>query len=98
MATYVVMINYTDKGIQTIKDSPNRFSKSKEEARSFGCEVKAFYLTMGVCDIIEIIDAPDDESVAKLTLAVSAGGNVRTTTMRAFSEVEFQSIVNSLPV
>ena len=97
MATYIVLINYTDKGIQTIKDSPARFAKSKEEAHSFGCEVKAFYLTTGSYDIVEVIEAPDDLSIAKLTLAVGSGGNVRTITLRAFSEAEFKSIVQSLP-
>jgi uncharacterized protein with GYD domain len=97
MATYIVMINYTDKGIQTIKDSPSRLARSKDEARSFGCEVKSFYLTMGTYDIIEIVEAPDDESIAKLTLAVASGGNVRTTTLRAFQEVEFEAIVRGLP-
>ena len=98
MPTYIVLINYTDKGIQTIKDSPGRLASSKEEARAFGCEVKAFYLTMGPHDIVEVIDAPDDQSIARLTLAVAAGGNVRTTTMRAFPEEEFRSIVQSLPL
>jgi uncharacterized protein with GYD domain len=97
MATYIVLINYTDKGIQTIKDSPARLASSKEEARSFGCEVKAFYLTMGAYDIIEVIEAPDDRSIARLTLAVASGGNIRTTTLRAFPEAEFKSIVESLP-
>jgi len=97
MATYIVLMNYTDKGIQTVRESPARFTASKEKARSFGCEVKAFYLTTGSYDIVEVIDAPDDLSIAKLTLAVGSGGNVRTTTMRAFSEAEFKSIVQSLP-
>lgn len=97
MATYVVLIEYTDKGIQTIKESPARFAHSEEAARAFGCEVKAFYLTMGAHDIVEIIEAPDDQSMAKLVLAVASGGNVRTTTMRAFTEAEFNSIVGALP-
>ena len=98
MATYIVLINYTDKGIQTIKDSPARLASSKEAARAFGCEVKAFYLTMGSYDMVEVIEAPDDRSIARLTLAVAAGGNVRTTTLRAFPEAEFKSIVESLPL
>ena len=96
MATYIVLINYTDKGIQTIKDSPARLEKSKEEARAYGCEVKSFYLTLGSCDIVEVIEAPDDQSIAKLTLAVASGGNVRSTTMRALPEEEFKSVVEAL--
>ena len=42
MATYIVLISYTDQGIRTIRDSPARLARSKEEARSFGCELKAF--------------------------------------------------------
>lgn len=97
MATYIVLINYTDKGIQTIKDSPARLAKSKDEARAFGCEVVAFYLTMGLYDIVEVIEAPDDQCVARLALAQGSGGNIRTMTLRAFPEGEFRSLVESLP-
>lgn len=97
MPTYIVMITYTDQGIRTIKESPERLARSKHEARAFGCDVKAFYLTMGApFDIIEIVDAPDDESMARLTLAVASGGNVRTRTARAFSESEFGPLVAAL--
>jgi len=97
MATYIVLISYTDQGIRTIKDSPARLVRSKEEARSFGCEVKAFYLTMGSYDVVEVIEAFDDRSIARLALAVGSDGNVRTTMLRAFPEAEFRSIVESLP-
>ena len=53
---------------------------------------------MGTHDMVEVIEAPDDRSIARLTLAVAAGGNVRTTTLRAFPEAEFKSIVESLPL
>jgi uncharacterized protein with GYD domain len=97
MPTYILLINYTDKGVESIKKSPERLARSKDEARSFGCEVKSFYLTMGSYDIVEVIEAPDDESITRLALAVALAGNVRTTTLRAFSEKEFEKIVRSLP-
>ena len=52
---------------------------------------------MGSYDIVEVIEAPDDESITRLALAVALAGNVRTTTLRAFSEKEFEKIVRSLP-
>jgi len=96
MPTYIVLLNYTDQGIRTARESPDRFTKSQGEARSFGCEVKAFYATMGPYDFIEVIDAPDDASIAKLVLSVGSAGNVRTTTLRAFDEGQFRAVAAGL--
>jgi len=62
-----------------------------------GGEFKGFYLTMGRYDLISIIEVPDDESVAKLALAIGSGGTIRTETLRAFTEDEYRQIVASLP-
>ncbi len=55
------------------------------------------YLTMGAYDLIVILEAPSDEVVAKFVLTLGALGNVRTTTLKAFTEAEFGEIVAGLP-
>jgi len=60
-------------------------------------ELKSWYLTMGQYDIVGVIEAPDDETMAKVALALGALGNFRTETMRAFSEEEYRAIVAALP-
>ena len=97
MATYIVLINYTDQGIRNIKDSPNRAKAARQALRDMGGDMKTLYLTMGSYDLVAIVEAPSEEVAVKFLLATGAHGNVRTTTLRAFSEDEFRDIVQSLP-
>ncbi len=97
MPTYVSLINYTDQGIRNVKDSPKRLDAAKKLLKDLGGELKAFYLTMGGYDIVTVAEAPNDESVAKFVLALASSGNVRTTTMKAFSEAEYRKLIAGLP-
>ncbi len=97
MSTYILLLNYTQQGIENVKESPARLDKARDLLQTLGGEVKDFYLTMGSHDIVVVIEAPDDETVAKFVLTAGSHGNVRTTTPKAFSEDEFRSIIGSLP-
>lgn len=97
MADFIVLFNFTEQGIRNIKESPGRVEEARELFRKMGAEVKAFYMVMGRYDTIFLIEAPDDETVARACLALGALGNVRTETLRAFSEDEYRKIVSSLP-
>lgn len=97
MATYVMLFRFTEKGVQNIKDSPTRVEQAKELFRSLGAQVKEFYALMGQYDTIFIVEAPDDETIVKAALAVGSMGNVRTETLRAFTEDEFREMVAALP-
>lgn len=97
MPTYISLVNYTDQGIRNIKDSPKRLDAAKKLLKDLGGELKAFYLTMGAYDIVIVAEAPSDEVVAKFSLAAASLGNVRTTTLKAFTEAEFRKIVGTLP-
>ena len=96
MATYLLLLNYTDQGIRNIKESPKRVDAARALARKHGAELKEFYLTMGAYDIVTVVEAPSDEAVAKFVLATGALGNVRSTTLKAFPEAEFRKIVGAL--
>ena len=97
MSTYILLINYTQQGIENIKEGPGRLDAAKETVKAVGGEVKGFYLTMGRYDLVSIIEAPDDESVAKLVLAFGSGGAIRTETLRAFTEDEYRQLIAALP-
>ncbi len=97
MAIYIMLVNYTQQGIENVKDSPDRLDRAKELLQSLGGEVRDFYLTMGAYDAVATIEAPDDETVAKFLLAAGSHGNVRTTTLKAFPEEQFREIVRALP-
>jgi len=97
MATYVMLVNYTQKGIENIKESPARLDAVKQAFQAMGGELKQFYLVLGRYDIVVVGEVPDDETAAKLALAVGSGGSVRTETLKAFSEDEYRNIIAALP-
>ena len=97
MATYILLSRFTQQGLQTIKDGPPRLDAAKETLRGLGAELKHFYLALGEYDAVAIIEAPDDETVARASLAIGSQGNVRIETLRAFKEDEYRKLVGSLP-
>ena len=97
MPTYIVLLNYTQQGIQKIKESPARLDAAKKAFKDMGAELKQWYLAMGRYDAVVIAEAPNDETVAKLALAVGSRGAVHTETLRAFTEDEYRKIITALP-
>ena len=97
MATYISLISLTQKGIEDIKESPTRLNRAKELFKAMGAELKEFYLVTGRFDMVVVSEAPDDETVAKVALAIGSAGAIRTETLRAFTEEEYKSIIASLP-
>lgn len=97
MRHYVTLVNWTDQGIRNVKDSPKRAEAFEAAVKAAGGSVKEMFLVMGAYDLLVITELPSDEAVAMLTLGTAALGNVRTTTMRAFTRQQFHDIVASLP-
>jgi len=97
MASYIILVNYTQKGIENIKESPKRLGDVKNAFKAMGAELKAFYLVVGRYDIVIVAESPNDETAAKLALLIGSKGNVRTETLRAFNEEEYRSIISALP-
>ena len=96
MATYIMLMNWTDQGIKSVKDSPKRLHAARELAKKGGCELRDFYMTIGKHDMIAVLDAPDDEAAAKFVLSVAGGGNIRTTTLKAFREDAYRKVIGAL--
>ena len=96
MAKYVVLMSWTDQGIKAIKDSPKRLDAGKALAKKLGGELKKFYMTMGAYDMVGIVEMPDDAAAAKFATSLGSLGNVRTTTLRAFSEDDYRGIIKTL--
>ena len=97
MPTFITLFNWTQQGIERVKESPNRIDAARQAFQSAGGELKAWYLTMGRYDGVVIAEAPDDETLARLLLATGMLGNIRTETLRAFTEDEFRNLVGQLP-
>ena len=96
MARYIELLNWTEQGVKNVKDSPKRLDAGRELAKKMGCEIREAYMTMGACDMVVIVEAPNDEAIAKFNLTLAMGGNVRTTTLKAFSEDAYRKIVGGL--
>ena len=96
MATYIVLTNFTDQGVRNVKDSPKRADAVKKLAKKFGVTAKEFFWTLGSYDLVAIFEAPDEESMTAVGLAIGAAGNVRTQTMRAFSKDEMSAVLAKL--
>jgi len=96
MATYIVLSSFTDQGIRNVKETAKRADAVKELAKKFGATAKEFFWTLGNYDVVVIFEAPDDASMTALGLAIGAGGNVRTQTLRAFSREEMNGVLAKL--
>lgn len=97
MVTYVGLMSFTDKGIQTIKDTTKRAAAAKEAAKKAGVNLREILWTMGEFDLVSIIEANDEQALAAFSLATAAQGNVRFHSLRAYSSSEMDAILAKLP-
>lgn len=97
MPNYILLNSYTQHGIADVKRSPERIDRLKQTFKANGAEIKQVFLVMGRYDTVLLVEAPNDETCARLCLEIGTAGNVRTETLRAFSEDEFRKIVSVLP-
>ena len=96
LTQYISLVKYTTKGIEKIKESPNRLDAFKGLCESMGATLDGFYLTMGQYDIVTVMDAPDPETVAKILLTTTSGGSISSETFPAFSEAEYRKLIAEL--
>ena len=97
MATYIMLLNWTEQGIQNVKDSPKRLDSARKAFRAAGAKLKEFYMAIGRYDMVAVAEAPDDETIARIALMLGSAGNVRTETLKAFTEAEYRKIIGGLP-
>ncbi|APR36041.1 MULTISPECIES: GYD domain-containing protein [unclassified Paraburkholderia] len=96
MATYIMLVNWTDQGIRNVKDTVKRAKAFEETARSLGTSIGSLKWTLGAYDLVVTYDCPDDETATRIGLALGLQGNVRTSTLRAFGEDEMERILAGL--
>ena len=96
MPTYVNLISWTDQGVKNFKDTVSRAKEAEDAMAKLGVSITSIYWTLGPHDIVVISEAQDDESATAALLALCSQGNLRTTTMRAFSAAEMEGIIQKL--
>jgi uncharacterized protein with GYD domain len=97
MPQYVALIDWTDQGVRNFKDSVDRYEAAEGAVNDLGATFTNIWWTLGGHDIVATIDAPDDETVAAALLAVAGQGNIRSTTLRAFSREEMRAVIAKAP-
>jgi uncharacterized protein with GYD domain len=96
MATYVVLMNWTDQGIKAAKQTVDRYHDAKKLIEGAGGTVESIYWTIGSHDLVVVTTAPDDETLAAILLSIAGAGNLRTQTLRAFTESEMTSVIGKM--
>jgi uncharacterized protein with GYD domain len=97
MPTYIGLFKFTDQGIKDIKSAPARAEEAIKGVQTMGGKVLGVYTVMGEYDYVTIGEFPSDEVATTFSLALGSRGNVRTTTLRAFTKEEFAEMVKKLP-
>jgi uncharacterized protein with GYD domain len=97
MSNYVILMKLTEQGAKTIKDAPGRMEAGIKAFEKMGGKVIGFYAVMGEYDYVGVGEAPSDEVATTFSLALGSLGNVKTTTLRAYTKEEFAAMVKKLP-
>jgi uncharacterized protein with GYD domain len=96
MPLFVILGNWTQKRMETIKDLPEQIKRGKNVFESLGIEIKALVFTLGRYDMVGICEAPDKETITKALLSWSMKGLIRTETLAGFSEEEICELVEGI--
>jgi uncharacterized protein with GYD domain len=93
MPIYVTLINWTDQGRKDVATLPDRVNAVNKRMTEAGAKIIGNYVAMGRYDQIAIVEAPNDETVAKLALVVAGRGNATTETLRCFTMEEVRKLM-----
>ncbi|NWF54842.1 MAG: GYD domain-containing protein [Syntrophaceae bacterium] len=93
MAIYLMLTNLTDEGRKTVKEKPERIKEVNKEVEKMGVKVLSQYALLGTYDFVNILEAPDNKTVAKVAVELSSRGTLQTTTLAALSVDEFISML-----
>lgn len=96
MQRYIILINFTEKGMKSIKNLPERVKAARIAVEKAGGKFVDWNLTMGIYDSVATIELPDDAKIAEIILGTGKKGFIKTTTLKAFSESEAKKIVNKI--
>ena len=89
MPTYVMLTNLTADGVRTLKNNPGRVSEVNAEVEQIGAKVLAQYATLGQYDFITVVEAPDEQTMAKVSVELGSRGTMSSQTLSAIPAEEF---------
>jgi len=94
---FIVTASWTDQGMRAVKEVPKRMQAARAAAKKLGIEFKDVFMTSGDSDLLVIFEAPNGDAVAKFAMMIGSLGNVRTRTVRAWTEAEMNKLISELP-
>jgi uncharacterized protein with GYD domain len=96
VANYILLLNWTEKGVSSARETIQRADMVRDLAKQVDGDLKATYWTLGRYDAIALLEAPNDEAATAFALKASTLGTVRTETLRAFTADEMSKILDKL--
>lgn len=93
MATFIMLTNLTDEGRKTLKEKPERLMEVNREIESMGVKVLNQYAVLGGYDFVNVLEAPDNETIAKLSVVLGSRGTIQPLTLAAIPIDKFISIL-----
>ncbi len=93
MATYIMLSTLTDEGRKTLKERPERLQEVNREIEAMGARVTAQYAVLGGYDFVNIMEAPDNETIARISVELGSRGTVQFTTLAAIPVDEFTKML-----
>ncbi len=83
MPTYVMLTNLTADGVRTLKNNPGRVTEVNQEVEQLGAKVLAQYATLGQYDFVTVLEAPDEKTMAKVSVELGSRGTMSSQTLTA---------------
>ncbi|MDI6816927.1 MAG: GYD domain-containing protein [Actinomycetota bacterium] len=94
MALFIMLTNLTDDGMGTLRDKPERIKEVNDEVtQKFGVKILTQYMVMGPYDFVNLVEAPDNDTMVKMAIELGSRGTIRTMTMPA---IEIDKIIEDL--
>ena len=88
MPTYVMLTNLTADGVRTLKNNPGRVAEVNNEVEQIGAKVLTQYATLGQYDFVTVVEAPDDKTMAKISVELGSRGTMTSQTLTAIPSAD----------
>ena len=89
VATYIMLSNLTDEGAKTLKKKPERIKEVNAEIEKLGVKVTAQYATLGPYDFVNVVEAEDNLTIARVSAELASRGSIKLTTLAAMEIDDF---------
>ncbi len=89
MPTYVMLTTLSPEGVQTLKNNPSRIREVNKELEQLGAQVKAQWAVLGQYDFVNVVEAPDEKTMARVSMELGSRGTARYETLTAIPVEDF---------